>query len=183
MRTKILFALLLSTTINLVAQKQEFIGIGINYETKSRENMRPAIAFSYENQFCKHSGFEIGFNQRRADTYFTIPMSNNLYQTSHIMENYISVPVMYKFYSSFMNVSTGLNLDYFVGWKDVTKFGEIESTGFSVNPKLYMGWVMKIGKTIALSPKYYLEPEIQFNPIFKYGYSYYGAALKLKYKL
>ncbi|MDD4992801.1 MAG: hypothetical protein PHR83_11250 [Paludibacter sp.] len=47
---KVLFTLLLFITMNLIAQKQEFIGIGINSEMMNGANMQTGIAFSYENQ-------------------------------------------------------------------------------------------------------------------------------------
>ena len=183
MTRKILFAFFLLASMSLTAQKQEFIGVGINSEIKNGETMHSGVAFSYENRLSNHNGFEIGINQRSADRYITIPVGDGTYQTSHIMESYLSMPVTYKFYSNIVNLSTGLSLDYFVGWKDITKFGVIEHTSYNIDPKFFVGWVLKVGKTIPLSTKFNLEPEIQFNPIFKYGYSYYGAAVKLKYKL
>ena len=166
-----------------MAQKHEFIGFGINSEMGNGENMRTGVVFSYETQLSKHNGFEIGINQRSADQYFIGSIGGGSNQTFHTMENYLSMPFLYKFYSNIVNLSTGISLDYFVGWKDITKFGVAELTSYSPNPKFHIGWVLKVGKTIPLSTKFNLEPEIQFNPIFKYGYSYYGAAVKLKYKL
>lgn len=183
MTRKILFAFFLLVSMGLMAQKQEFIGIGINSEMKTGETMHTGVAFSYENQLSTHHGFEIGVNQRSADRYLLVPVGDGTFQTSHLLENYLSVPLLYKFYSSVVNISTGFSLDYFVGWKDVTKFGVTEPTSYNIDPKFYVGWVLKVGKTIPLSTKFNLEPEIQFNPIFRYAYSYSGVAVKLKYKL
>jgi len=183
MTRKILFVLFLFSSMSLIAQKQEFIGLGINSEMKNGENMRTGVTFTYENQLSIHNGFEISLNHRFADQYISGPVGDGTFQTSHILEGYLSLPILYKFYSNVVNLSTGISLDYFVGWKDVTKFGVTEPTSYNINPKLYVGWVFKIGKTISLSSKFNLEPEVQFNPIFKYGYSYYGASMKLKYKL
>jgi len=183
MKYKILIALLLFVATSLIAQKQEFVGIGINSEMMNGATMQTGIAFSYEHQFSIHNGFELEINQRNNEQYLTVPVGDGTFQTSHILENYLSFPILYKFYSNVVNLSTGINLDYFVGWKDLTKFGVTEPTSYNINPKLYVGWVFKVGKTIPLSSKFNLEPEVQFNPIFKYGYSYYGASIKLKYKL
>jgi hypothetical protein len=180
---KIIFILFLFSTITLYSQKQEFIGIGINSEMKSGANLQTGFAFSYENQLSKHNGFEVELNQRSQDQYLTVPVGDGTYQSSHIKEDYLTLPILYKFYSNIVNVSTGVAFDYFVGWKDLTKLGNVELTSYSIDPKLYVGWVFKVGKTIKLSPKFILEPEIQFNPIFDYGYSYSGASVKLKYKL
>ena len=183
MTRKILFVLFLFTSLSLIAQKQEFIGFGINSEMMNGGNLHTGIALSYEHQLSIHNGFEIEINQRNKEQYLTVPVGDGTFQTSHILENYLSLPILYKFYSNVVNLSTGINLDYFVGWKDITKFGVIEPSSYNINPKLYIGWVFKVGKTIPLSSKFNLEPEVQFNPIFKYSYSYYGASIKLKYKL
>lgn len=182
---KILFVLFLLTTVTLYSQKQQYISVGINSEIHSGDNMRIGFGVSYENQLSKHHGFELGLNYRSKieSNYFTISTLGIVNQLANIREDYLSLPILYKFYSNIVNVSTGVSFDYFVGWKDLTKHGNVELTSYSVDPKLYVGWAFKIGKTIKLSPKFILEPEIQFNPIFDYGYSYYGAFIKLKYKL
>ena len=95
----------------------------------------------------------------------------------------MSLPVLYKYYSDIVNVSSGVTVDYFVGGSDKTKPGNVELTSYSIDPKLYIGWAFKVGKTIKLSPTFILEPEFQINPIFNYSYFYYGASVKLKYKL
>jgi hypothetical protein len=144
--------------MSLSAQKQEFIGVGINSEMKNGENMRTGVAFSYENQLTKHHGFEIELNQRFADRYITGPVGDGTFQTSHIIENYLSLPILYKFYSNIVNLSTGLNIDYFVGWNDVTKFGVTEPNSYNINPKLYIGWV-KLGKRFLCHPNLFLNPK------------------------
>lgn len=183
MTRNFLSGFLLFLSINLTAQQKEFISMGISGEMKSDDVMRQSVVFSYEKQLSEHSGFEIGFSQRSADQYIDGLIAFNTLQTFHVMESYVTIPLLYKFYSDIVNISTGLGFDYFVGWKDITKFGETELTSYNPNPKFYMGWVVKLGKTFPLSNRLYLEPEVMFNPIFKYNYSYYGVSLKLKYNL
>jgi len=182
---EILFVLFLLISVTLYSQKQQYIGIGINSEIHSGDNMRIGFGVSYENQLSKHHGFELGLNYRSkiGSNYFTIPTLGIVNQLADIREDYLSLPILYKLYSDIVNVSTGVTFDYFVGWRGLTKLSDVELTSYSIDPKLYVGWAFKVGKTIKLSPKFILEPEIQFNPIFNYGYSYYGAAVKLKYKL
>jgi len=181
---KILFSLFVFTSLNLIAQKQEFVGIGINSEMMRESIMKTGIAFSYENQLSKHNGFEIDLNQRSRDLNFTVKFSDGSTQTSHINEDYLTLPILYKFYSDFVNVSTGITFDYFVGWKDLTKIGSAELISYSANSKFQVGWAFRVSKFIPLSSKFVLEPEIHINPIF-FGYysAYYGAGVKLKYKL
>jgi len=178
----ILFSILLFST-SLIAQKNEFITVGVNREIENGGNMRSNVAFSYENQLSKHTGFEISLNQRSSEQYTVGSFSDGTFQTFHVIENYLTMPFLYKFSSNILNISTGVSFDYFVGWKDATKFGETELTSYSINSKFKVGWVFKLSKSIPLFAKFQLEPEVYFNPILKYGYAYYGLSMKLKYQL
>jgi hypothetical protein len=177
----VLSFLIVCTTI--VAQKKEFISIAINGERKNAQSIRNNFAFSYEKQISKHNGLEIGLNERGSERYTVGSYSNGTFQTFNVLENYFTMPFLYKFSSNILNLSTGVSFDYFVGWKDITKFGDTELTSYSINPKIQVGWVFKISKSIPLTTKFLLEPEIYFNPIFNYGYSYSGLSMKLKYQL
>ncbi|MEA4935794.1 MAG: hypothetical protein VB102_04030 [Paludibacter sp.] len=183
MKQKIVIALLLFIATDIVAQKREFITVGFNAEIKNTENMKDNISFSYENQLTKHHGFEIGLSKRNSEHYFVGRLSDGTFNTFHVLENYLTMPCLYQFNSNILNISTGLSFDYFVGWKDITKFGETELTNYTTDPKFYVGWVIKLGKSIPLDTKFNLEPSVYFNPIFKYGDSYYGVSMKLKYQL
>jgi len=182
---KILFVLFLLPILTISAQKQQYIGVGINCEKKGLNDIRIGYGFSYENQLCKHHGFELGLNYRSMveHHYLDFPPVGPVDQYVDIREDYLSIPVLYKFYSNIVNISTGVTLDYFVGWKNITKHSNLELTSSRNGSKYFVGWAFKVGKSIKLSPKFILEPEIQINPIFDYGYIYYGASVKLKYKL
>lgn len=182
---KILITIFLFATVVLYSQKKQLIGISVNSEVHSAGGMRVGFGVSFESQLSKHHGFELGLNYRNKieGSYLISPVSGAINQLIDIREDYLSLPVLYKYYSNIVNISTGLTFDYFVAWKDISKFDNIELTSYTINPKLYVGWAFKVSKTIPLSSKLYLEPEIQFNPIFKYSYSYYGGSVKLKYKL
>lgn len=183
MKRNLLTGFLLFLAVSLIAQKKEFIAVGLNSEMKSDGVMRQGVVFSFEKQLSKHSGFEVRISQRSADQYIDGLTGTNTYQTFHILESYLTMPFLYKFHSDIVNVSTGLSFDYFVGWKDITKFGETEVTSYNTNPTFYMGWMLKLSKTFPLSNKLFLEPEMMLNPILKYNFSYYGVSLSLKYAL
>ena len=180
---KILFVLSLLTTLTISAQKQQFIGAGVNCEKKGLNDIRIGYGLSYENQLSKHHGFELGLNYRSKveSFYYNYPALGFVNQ--QVREDYLSFTIMYKFYSNIVNISTGVTLDYFVGWKDLTKQSNLEITSYSIGRKYFVGWAFKVGKSIKLSPKFILEPEIQINPIFDYGYINSMVSVKLKYKL
>lgn len=183
MYKEFLFSIILFFSTSLIAQRYEFITVGLNNEIMNAENIRSNVAFSYENQLSKHNGFEIGINQRSSEQYTVGSFSDGTFQTFHVIENYLTMPFLYKFSSNILNISAGISFDYFVGWRDITKFGETELTSYTINPKFKVGWALKLSKSIPLTTKFQLEPEVYFNPIFKYGYSYYGLSMKLKYQL
>ena len=185
MRLKTLISILLFTSISLFSQKQQFIGLSFNGLATTNSKLSTGFGATYENQLTKHHGFEIELNYRTKieSSYLTIPTSNIFNQLSEVREGYLNLPIMYKYYSNIVNLSTGISFDYFIGGRDITHLENLEMTSYDINPKLYTGWNFKISKNFNLSPKFILEPEIQFNPIFSYNYSYYGGVIKLKYKL
>ena len=186
MKHKIIILIVLCISIPNFAQNKQFVGIGINTEFKSNSIMTPGFGISYENQIATHHGVEINLNYRSARLelrYTNVEQgANNL--LFNVRENYLSIPVSYKIYSNIVNLSAGLTFDYFVNadiW--TTEDTSIEVTDYTINPKMYMGCIFKIGKSFRLSDKLFIEPELYMNPIFKFNYTYYGASAKFKYKL
>lgn len=173
---------ILSLSFTTYAQKHEFFSAGIIGEiNNSEKNNHSGYSFSYENQFCKNHGFEIGYNKRSVSYLI---FNENIQDTKRIKYNYISLPVLYKFYNPIVTISTGINFDYNVGWRDITKNtnSNYELEYSKSNPRISVGWYLKLGKSIPLTSKVFIEPEIHFNPIFGSDY-YYGSSIKLKYSL
>ncbi|MBP6611554.1 MAG: hypothetical protein KA206_10765 [Paludibacter sp.] len=183
-KKSILLTIMLFYSIFTIGQKQQLIGIGVIGEMNNNEkNTHTGYALSYENQLSKNHGFEIGYNKRSVSYYYTLPVGGNYYPV-RVKYNFVSLPLLYKFYNKIVNVSTGVNADFLMGWKDVTKNSTTEIKSTSLNPNVYVGWYVKVGKPISLTPKLLIEPEIHFNTLFGSSFScYYGAALKLKYRL
>jgi len=179
----IIVALFIS--VSTFAQSKQFVGIGINPEIRS--NSVPSLGFGllYENQITKHHGFEIDINYRsyRLDYLYTNPLSGVADLSFKVRENYLSIPVYYKFYSNVVNLSAGLTFDYFVNADNLSEITNIEMSSYKLDPRFFVGCIFKVGKKFQLSNKFAIEPELYYNPIFSYGYSYYGASVKLKYSL
>ncbi|MBP6611431.1 MAG: outer membrane beta-barrel protein [Paludibacter sp.] len=179
-----LISLFITICANGIAQQQQqLIGISLNSDFENKFKFKPGFGVMYEYQLKKHHGFEIGLNFKTKTAKFLISGLTNEPFLNTINEFYLAMPVMYKFYTNIVNLSTGITFDYFIGWDDVDKVEGLRTISYSIEPKLNIGWAFKVGKTIKLSPKFVIEPEIQINPVFKYDYLYYGAAVKLKYKL
>jgi len=182
MKIRILTTILLLTSVSLFSQNQKFVSVNVSGLLATQSNFNLGFGFAYEEQIFKHHGYEFGLNYRSKtiDNYITI---NNNDWDINIRENYLNLPISYKFYSNIVNFTTGISFDCFLGGNYLTEIPNVEFGRFDINPKLFVGWNFKIGKEISLTEKFVLEPEIQYNPIFDYGYSFYGATIKLKYKL
>lgn len=177
----IIIALIIFTSFNSIAQKQEFVGFKLGYDVTGA-GTRTGFSFFYENQLAKHHGFEVGFGQRNADELYSVYIDGNEL-SGRVLETYLTMPIVYKFYSNIVNLSTGFSVDYFANWKDMSKHSTYTLTDYRVNPKFSFGWIISMSKPIPLSTRFNLEPEITFNPIlFNYN-SYFNIALRAKYKL
>ncbi|MDD4990618.1 MAG: hypothetical protein PHR83_00165 [Paludibacter sp.] len=181
MKIRILTTMLLLSSISMYSQKQQFVSVNLSGMLATYSSFRPGYGIAYEEKLSKHHGYEFGLNYRSKTYTSIITINNNMYLTDGI-ESYLNLPVSYKFYSDIVNLSTGISFDCFVGGKYLTTVPTITLGTFDISPKLYVGWNFKIGKEISLAEKLILEPELQYNPVFNYGYSFYGATLKLKYK-
>ncbi|HEY5592686.1 MAG TPA: hypothetical protein VIK55_16920 [Paludibacter sp.] len=182
MKIRIFTTILLLTSVSLFSQKQKFISVNASGLLATHSNFNLGFGFAYEEQILKHHGYEFGLNYRGRTTDGIITINNNNWNIT-VRENYLNLPISYKFYSDIVNFTTGISFDYFLGGDNLTEVPNVEFGRYDINPKLYVGWNFKIGKEINLTEKFILEPEIQYNPIFNYGYSFYGATIKLKYKL
>jgi hypothetical protein len=103
-----------------------------------------AVSLHYENQWHKHHGFVLELNRRNDTTNMTVA-DNSTLQSYYfrIQENYVSLPVMCKFYSKVVDVSTGFNVDYCVRWEDLSNSSSLELTSHSITPRLMFGWNFK----------------------------------------
>ena len=142
---RIIFLFVITTIVlNHVCAQGNF-SAGANSILETYQN---ATGISYgltiENQFLKHWGYETGlFLKSIILPYYNINLQ------------YATIPVLFKFYSKVVNVSMGVNFDYFMGWKNITT-SFIPATFTS--PNYNYGFIGKISKDIALSPKVILEP-------------------------
>lgn len=182
MRIRIITTIFLLSSISIFSQKQKFITVNTSGLLATQSDFTLGFGFAYEEQVFEHHGYEFGLNYRSKTTDHDLIINNNNWNVN-IRENYLNLPISYKFYSNIVNLTTGISFDCFLGGNYLTHIPNVEFGRYDIDPKLYVGWNFKIGKEINLTEKFILEPEIQYNPIFNYYYSFYGATIKLKYKL
>lgn len=167
--------------VNNTFAQQSFIGLNITTNIDFNIVLKPEIGIVFEQKVTNHSGFEAGLNFRTNETLISIHLGNN-YEHLSVNEQYVSIPVLYKFYSKILNAGIGVTYDYFIGWRQLS--GKSDITSYRTSNDYLIGLLGKISKPIRLSEKLVLEPEVKFNymiqPLDRY---YVGAGLVVKYLL
>jgi len=178
----VLFLFLFQFSILTYSQKQSFIGINFTEEWTSNNNIRHGIGFTFERQMTSSSGFETGLYLRTFTEDLVQTLNTNDYNVS-ISEVYCSLPILYKYYSKILNISVGPTLDYFIGWHQRNDESNLNITSYTISPKFDFGLLLKVSKPIQIIDKFSIEPEIRYNPIFKYSRYYLGIGIVAKYEL
>ncbi len=175
-------------SLSISAQEQKLFGINNMLDLNNNKN-KYEIGVVYEQQLSKHSGFETGLYYRKMIfskeiSIFLSETSNNYSGSFKIRENYISIPLLYKYYFSIINVSIGANIDYFLGWNEIgSTSSEIILNDYGISPKIHYGFVAKISKPFKVYSNFVIEPEMKFNPQINYSMFYYGIGISAKYLL
>ena len=183
------FSLFISLCFNAFSQKKDFLGVNISGEIRAEgENMilnnkvGMLIGFSYERKFHNNFGAETGILYRANPVNIYFPDVNINQRT--IIEGFVSVPVLLKFYSGIINISLGGCFDYFIGGYDPQPMLYSKLIAYDINPKYFLGIVCKVSKDIKISEKLILEPELKYSAYPPPGdFSYFGIGIKVKYGL
>jgi len=165
------------------SQPKTTIGLNLTGEKTSSADFVIGIGGTLERQINKHNGFETGLYYRIFEVHQQVFVDGSLYGFHTIKEKYLSIPILYKFYSSVINFSVGPTFDMYLGWKQMNKGIIFEPDRYTVNAKFHVGLIGKISKTIVLTNRFLLEPEIRYNPVFFNRRSFYGAGIACKYML
>ena len=176
----LLLSLFFLTATTSFAQKTNLLGLNVNSEVYPGA-FRPSVGVSFESQLGKHSGFETGLYYRtgvtRGLTTYADSTGPRMYQFT-VAHRYMNLPILYKFYSRFLNFSAGPTVDLFTGWQQKRDAMPANITDFDVNPKLDLGFLIKAGKAILLNNRIILEPEIRYAYPRDFGGLGVGVAVK-----
>ena len=165
--------------------------VKLPYESTERyyQSSNFIIGISYERLLSKKSSIEIEFKYRHllnGYSFFIPAGSNSLFQVNVSgKESFISCPILYKYSMSFINISLGPTLDYFLQWKQTTSNSgflyQKQLADFFFPNKLSLGFLIKISKSIKIYKKIVTEPGIFYNPIVSYQRNYFGLSITTKY--
>lgn len=177
--------LLLMMTFSINAQKKNFIGATGTLD-HIEYNWRLGGGFSFEHLFSTHWGLQTGLYYRSSTTSFT---ASSVYSGSYIeywgevRENYLSLPVMAKYYTMIVDVSVGTTFDFYTGYKDITHDSNLEVTQWDVSPSFQWGLAAKVSKSFPVGHNFFLEPDLHINPIINFEKLYWGIGLTGKLNL
>lgn len=165
------------------SQSKTIIGVNVVGEHISGSNNVLGFGATFERQISKHNGFETGVYYRTFDNNIQVYVDMALYDAFTIKEQYVSIPILYKFYSSIVNVSLGPTFDIYTGWtKKGGRLSFIRSPE-PINTKFRIGFLGKVSKTIGITKHLLIEPELRYNPVFYNHRLYYGLGVAAKYSL
>ncbi|WP_268036405.1 hypothetical protein [Algoriphagus sp. PAP.12] len=157
------------------------LGLSLLGESFSYKNgISPSIGFIWDRKVKGHNGFETGLFFRTSldrERLFTNWDYNNT-TIYDVRENYITIPILYKYSSDILNVSGGLSMEYYLGWKQTggepIGFMRFSDAIFDLGP------IIKIGRTISMGGNLVIEPEIRLGNYAVDGGFFYGAGLQIK---
>jgi hypothetical protein len=201
----VIIFLLTNTCYNKAyCQRKNEVGVSLQLEKTAyhMENVEPGATkttqadwnFSfgvlYEWNFSKHPGCQVGLKYRRAINDISIPVPSGANSSTHvhyfISENFLSLPVQYKYNSRVINFSAGMSLDYFLSWKtskNGSYFVPLPSYDRFFDRKLSVGWLAVISKKISIDRKIVIEPGFYYNPILSFKRNYFGVSVAIKHML
>ena len=159
------------------AQKPMLGGVDFTFETTGSKFIIGGGA-TFEINLTKNSGLETGLFYR---SYKLNGFSNRLYY--EISERHLSIPVLYKLYSSIINISAGPTFDFLLGLNQKGDFPIALPHTYKSNGSIEIGGMLKLSKRINFSDAFLLEPEIRYNYIFSSSRNYAGVGIAAKYKL
>lgn len=181
-RNAVFIAILICPLLSMGQIKSTWLGIGISHESyRPFKSGSLGVEFSYEKQLTKHVGLETGLKFRSYKNELLLTINNLLSQNFTVSERYISVPVLFKYYTRFIILSAGPSIDYFTSWKQITGNPTIIINSYSKDSKYALGFLVKASKKFSLNQRLILEPEMHYNRLFAANRTYWGIGLTAKY--
>ena len=184
-----LFLLAISNDANAQSKGQLEVGVKIMAEGNSGYGgTAPFIGLQLVYPKGKHGGLETGIYYRPIKTDFVTYASVNgtsQYVVSTVAQRFIHLPILYRYQSKIVNFTGGPSFDFYLGWKDRSNKSQVTVTSFNRSSTVLIGIVASLSKSIYLTEKITLEPELRFNPIISEGdpYAHTAFGFAVRYKL
>ena len=183
----LLFSVVLVSFSQAFSQEKVSDKMGILLAGQSMEyDFNPIAGITYERGLSKRGSLEFGlfYRTNQQDIYLSIDVPNfSIGEWTRVSEGFVSIPVLYRISTRFVQVSLGSQVEIFSTWGQRDK-GEISLTDYSINPGVTFGPLLKFGKELKFKETLILEPEIRVGiRSFGFGDAYFGLGLRLKKEL
>lgn len=157
----LLMTLIVTSAIN--AQQRTLIGINLTTNYDYCSIIKPEIGLVFERQFTNRAVIELDLNYRTYQNELYFQYDNQSYYPK-IVDRYLSIPVIYKFYNKILKAGIGFTFDYNLGREQ----RNVSTTHFffETDYDYYIGSIVKLSKELHLDENFVLEPEIKANLIF-----------------
>jgi len=186
-----LFLLLVLFTNRLQAQQKGSFETGAKImieANSSNGGTMPFTGLQLVYKKGKHNGLETGLYYRPLHNEFIVMVNNgttNFTAIALVAERLLSIPVLFRYHTKFINFSAGASVDFFLGWKDKSDKNVITINSYHRSNGVDVGAIAAINKDFLLGKKLVIEPEIRFNQIFTNGNTFLNSAfgVAFRYKL
>ena len=173
---KKIIIIVLFACVNCIAFSQDQISIGVNatsgFLSDLSGNMYNASTYglSFERKFTNNFGFETGYYNK-----------SYIFSDMYLNVKYNSIPLFLKYYSSFVNISGGLNIDFL---NEIQTFSpQFIVTDLNYFYPILIGVNLKISKDFQINEKLTLEPEAAVNYNSNNIAFQYTFGMKFKYQI
>lgn len=150
---------------------------------KLEYDFNPVVGITYERGLSKWSSLEFGLFYRTnlKDLYLSVNGPNfSITESSRISEGFVSIPFLFRMSNRYVHFSLGPQMEIFSIWQQLAK-GQITIDDYSINPRVTLGPLLKLGREIKFKETLILEPEIRLGVrSFGFGEGFFGLGLRLK---
>ena len=183
-----IFSFLVITQFSVHAQDQprkSLLGVTTGLAWTEGWGLNPQFGISYERQFTRHSSIEASLRwmPSRSNIKGSYPDNGNwIPYSGRQVYHYYSLPVLYKYRTSIVNISAGPVLNMMRGHTSATS--EQGSATHQMNFRdVNLGAMLKVGKSINIKDRFVLEPEVGVTNWGHFKKPVLEANLTFKYKL
>ena len=175
------------TMVSAQESKTNLIGVTALAELVSYTDISPAVGFVFERKLTRRSGLEIGtyYRTKRRDFQIDVTLQNGsrINETYSVRESYLTLPILYRFYTKAITLSVGPFVEAFVGWDQISKDEVVEVTQYEISPAVRYGPLFKVSKSFAIGKNLSLEPELRVGVMARPYEAFYGVGIQLKERM
>ncbi|MHA4842957.1 porin family protein [Flavitalea antarctica] len=184
-RFAVLVIFLCTCSMGTFAQKSTLVGINVIAQLADGLP-HPGVGATIERKFSRNIGLESGlyYLTYRNDFNIIIYGPNQAEAIPvNVLESYLSLPILFKYYSRIVNVSIGPAFNAYLGYSTKNDKSDLLITDYNVNPAISATAIIKLSKTFTLRDNLVLEPEVRYGEYITDESNFAGFGIAMKYKI